>query len=501
MRFPIVGAALFLLAVRLPAKSIVAKKSLSIAPSRQLIHNGDLEAAGPDGFAGWRGWALGCEADEKVKHCGRFSARCRNASEEEHRGLTYVVELNQRSPTTIVAECWSKAEDVAGGYDPNYSLYLDIEYMDGTPLWGQIAAFKPGTHDWQKRTVTVVPAKPIKTVHVHGIFRARTGTAWFDDASLYAEGSSPPAGGFLKDGGFEPSPWAVWPSLDGTYIDSFEMGSKLLNYCRAHLSATDTPLIFDSDGRLCQIEVFHTIEFAREVARRMWSQGKMTFANATPVDFLWPAAWLDVMGIETDWGPGGKYVPNPDSIMNYRRALCYQRPYLLLLNTRYEDFKPEWVELYMKRCAAYAIFPSMFSHNAADDPYWQRPNLYNRDRPLFRKYIPVISALNAAGWEPITHARSDNAKVYIERFGKPGGPLYPTLFNDSHQAQHAKIAIDIARLKPGVKRLAVSEALPTAQKESGRRQAPALPAARAVPGTAVLDIAIEPEDVKVLALR
>jgi hypothetical protein len=48
-----------LVAARLPAKSIVAKKSLSIAPSRQLIYNGELEAVGTDGFAGWRRWALG----------------------------------------------------------------------------------------------------------------------------------------------------------------------------------------------------------------------------------------------------------------------------------------------------------------------------------------------------------------------------------------------------------------------------------------------------------
>ena len=125
--------------------------------------------------------------------------------------------------------------------------------------------------------------------------------------------------------------------------------------------------------------------------------------------------------------------------LNYWRAICYQRPYLLLQNTVYEDFKPEWVELYFKRCAAYGVFPSFFSHNAADDPYWRRPNLYDRDRPLFKQWIPVISALSAAGWEPVTHARSDDPKVYVERFGKPSGPLYLTVFNDSQEPRTAKL--------------------------------------------------------------
>jgi len=234
------------------------------------------------------------------------------------------------------------------------------------------------------------------------------------------------------------------------------------------------------------MEVFYTIEFAREAARRMWKQGKMTFANAMPYDFPWAAAWLDVMGTESDWGPGGAYTPNPDSLMNYRRALCCQRPYLLLLNTAYDRFKPEWVERYMKRCAAYGFFPSMFSHNAADDRYWERPDLYNRDRPLFKKYIPVIEALGAAGWEPITYVRSGNPRVFIERFGRPGGPLYLTVFNGSDQPQQARISIDLSRLKPRASAFSLEEIL------SGERLAAAVGG-----GTAVLQVQIGPEDLRI----
>jgi hypothetical protein len=328
----------------------------------------------------------------------------------------------------------------------------------------------------------------VRSLTYHLLFREpHTGMAWFDHAFLGQQGSDE---NLLDNGNFEPDASAPKPLVDGAYIDSFEMGAKLLNYRREHFASAYTPLIFDLQGRLCQMEVFYTVEFAREVAKRMWEKGKMTFANATPYDFPWPAAWLDVMGTESDWGPNGKYVPNPDSLMNYRRALCSQRPYLLLLNTDYDRFKPEWVERYMKRCAAYGFFPSMFSHNGADDPYWQRRNLYNRDRPLFKKFIPVISALSHAGWEPVTYARSDNPRVFVERFGKPGGPLYLTLFNDSHEPQYAKVSVDLILLKPGATRFTLDEILSTTPVTATASGAAAAP-----------EIEIGPEDVRVLRLQ
>jgi hypothetical protein len=52
----------------------------------------------------------------------------------------------------------------------------------------------------------------------------------------------------------------------------------------------------------------------------------------------------------------------------------------------------------------------------APDRYFLHPELYERDRPLFVKYIPVIRALSSAGWEPITNATA-NPDGELERFG------------------------------------------------------------------------------------
>jgi hypothetical protein len=224
------------------------------------------------------------------------------------------------------------------------------------------------------------------------------------------------------------------------------MAATAQNYRPEQWAYVDTPLTFSLNTRqVCSLGIFHTYEFQRELARRMHRKGELLFANAVLSRFAFPAHLLDVMGIETNWASGGSYTPNPDEVMNFRRALCYQKPYLLLLNTDYSAFKPEWVELYFKRCTFYAIFPSFFSHNAADDPYWQNPALYNRDRAIFRKYIPVICALNAAGWQPITRARvrSDGGSVKLERYGDdPADGVYLTLFNDSQEPSTYELSIE-----------------------------------------------------------
>jgi hypothetical protein len=122
----------------------------------------------------------------------------------------------------------------------------------------------------------------------------------------------------------------------------------------------------------------------------------------------------------------------------HRRMLCAGKPYCLLMNTRFEQFPPALVEKYMKRSLAYGMFPGFFSHNASDGAYFTRPELYNRDRELFRKYVPLCRMVAEAGWQPVTLARSGDERVYVERFGRK----YLTVFNDSPQARKVTIALD-----------------------------------------------------------
>jgi len=162
-------------------------------------------------------------------------------------------------------------------------------------------------------------------------------------------------------------------------------------------------------------------------------------ANSTPIRLCWLTPLLDVVGSETDWNPGGTWRPMSDGDLLFRRVLCKGKPYCFLMNTDFERFSHELVERYMKRCLAYGMFPGFFSHNASEGHYFTRPQLYERDRDLFRKYVPLCKAVAEAGWEPITGARSNRKTVYIERFGRQ----YLTVFNDGSQQQEVTLTTEM----------------------------------------------------------
>ena len=73
---------------------------------------------------------------------------------------------------------------------------------------------------------------------------------------------------------------------------------------------------------------------------------------------------------------------------------------------------------------AYGFWPSFFSANAATAVYFKNASLYERDRPLFKRFVPVLRAINAAGWEPLRSAalvggpRPEAGAVFVERFGR-----------------------------------------------------------------------------------
>jgi hypothetical protein len=117
----------------------------------------------------WRPYEKGFERD------GRHFA-CDNGSDPKAaRGVSQTVVLNQKAPLPIVAAAWSRAEGVTGSSDSDYSLYLDLAYMDGEPLYGQTAAFSAGNHDWERREVRVLPARPVRSVSFYLLLRRHGG--------------------------------------------------------------------------------------------------------------------------------------------------------------------------------------------------------------------------------------------------------------------------------------------------------------------------------------
>nr|CAA9276331.1 hypothetical protein AVDCRST_MAG63-3258 [uncultured Armatimonadetes bacterium] len=782
--------------VPLCAGAFLSGSAAQAQPSPAHVWNPGFEQVQDQRARGWQPFEQGYEVDTSVRRGGARSVRCVNRTAAERRGAAWTLTLNQKAPAPLLVAGWSRAEGVSGSANGDYSLYIDLTYTDGTDLWGQVAPFATGTHDWQRRQVLITPAKPIRSATVYALFRNHTGTAWFDDVSatvltgnavfdsqpvaaprlpagqtsgwfardvaagspilpfgsgtpraagsedraerlglrLEKAASGPeqearvvadttgkpraitvyyverfdapnrvwwndirqkfaagtvgeranltrignvganglvslypfgcvtggnkgrmvgvppllgprivrigyhagakllyvafdvaltgdnranrdargngrakvavvragvdPAWGFraaaanyyrrfpaaferrakaegiwipftdpssvtnVQDFGiayhegdnsvagddkrgilsfrytepmtwwmpmpkgtprsyeaalamvrqhatgtdetnrrwaqavlhsgshdehgkfnveFQNAPWAdgaVWalnPNprlphppgewtkaslnytktdadrryapgtngvLDGEYLDSIEGWADVLDYRPETLRFAQAPPSFATDtGRPVVPTWFSVYEATAFLQADLRRRGKLLMANSTPWRFHAFLPLLDVAGTETNWlSVDGKWQPDPDALFSLRRTLCYHKPYLLLQNTDFDRFGPQHVRKYFQRSMFYGVYPSMFSVDAANRPYWQEPRWYDRDRALFKQYIPAIRRLSAAGWEPVTHARSNNPRVYVERFGQE----YLTVLNDSGAPARAVIALDTA---------------------------------------------------------
>lgn len=115
---------------------------------------------------------------------GLRSIYVKNDSLSEFRGVYISITLNQNKAEELKLSGWSKANNVSGNKDNDYSLYVDCRYNDDTPLYGQTAQFSTGTHDWEYSEKIIKPEKPIKSLTLYCLFRRHTGEVWFDHLYL-----------------------------------------------------------------------------------------------------------------------------------------------------------------------------------------------------------------------------------------------------------------------------------------------------------------------------
>jgi len=147
-----------------------------------LLKNAGFEEGTSAPLPGWEKFGKGYVVDTSTFKSGRRSVRCDCKGEGEATGVHQVITIEKPTRQPIIISGWSKARNVQPG--GHYSIYLDIFYEDGTPLWGKQAFFRPGTHDWEYSAAIIPPAKPVKKILVYVMLRRTTGTAWFDDIRL-----------------------------------------------------------------------------------------------------------------------------------------------------------------------------------------------------------------------------------------------------------------------------------------------------------------------------
>jgi hypothetical protein len=176
----------------------------------------------------WPRFCQGWNLERKLTHSGNASLRTEGGTYTgsapqwryfNRQGAAQLVSLDQATPQRLVLRAWSRAEQVpasetvelnsvaarrrhfAAREGHTYCLRLYLDYQDGQWPEVQTVAFTPGSHDWEEKTITVNPTRPVKTALVLLEFHQPEGRAWFDDLVLTQ--ANAPTHNLLACPGFE----------------------------------------------------------------------------------------------------------------------------------------------------------------------------------------------------------------------------------------------------------------------------------------------------------
>ncbi|NOZ19871.1 MAG: hypothetical protein GXP25_02150, partial [Planctomycetes bacterium] len=239
------------------------------------------------------------------------------------------------------------------------------------------------------------------------------------------------------------------PKIKGIYVDSVcGWVARTMDFRRDHFPYADYPLTYDdATGRPCIAGTIVMVEFLKGLGNLLHPGDRYVFPNlGTWKKHCWHYFVTDVVGLE------GRAIDLPR--LRYSRTMAYHKPTLrldyIVLGTKETALAtPEGLELFFKRCAVYGIHPSVGRY--CDKVYEKRTGLY-------KKYLPVIRTLSAAGWEPVTHATSGEA-ILVERFGPKEGTVLFTVYNEGTEQTRATLSVDLPAL--GLKRIASAKELLT----------------------------------------
>ncbi len=242
--------------------------------------------------------------------------------------------------------------------------------------------------------------------------------------------------------------------LDGIYVDSIEGWSEIHNYRKEHWRVTEYPLTFSPDTKkVCLLNLWGTYAFVKALSEQLHDKGLTLMANDMFFRYWFYAPFVDFPGREFSWFKGEAFTPLAEERFLFLRAMSGRKPYLMLMNDNFEN--GGHMEQYFQRCLFYGVFPSMFyAHDGVSAAYWTTPRFYDRDRELFKKYIPLVKHVAEAGWEPLTMAHAEPEDVRVERYGKTVQTgLYFTVHNPDDSAREVRLALDKKAL--GLSRKAV----------------------------------------------
>ena len=228
----------------------------------------------------------------------------------------------------------------------------------------------------------------------------------------------------------------------GVYLDSMSAMDSV-DYNPAAIAVADYPCTYEAGvfqpGLSTKIASY---EYTAGLGRALQRSGKYLMGNFPCWRFPYYMKYIDIPGEETTWWLGGRYQRLSDQQLMYRRAISGRKPYGFLQAANFDEFKGPLVEQYFRDCMFWGFLPSFFSVDGASNPYWTKPEWYERDRHFFQTYIPIIRRLAMAGWQPLGSVQSDSESLWVESFGSDDSAIrHVTLRNSQDTAVTTRLSL------------------------------------------------------------
>ena len=202
---------------------------------------------------------------------------------------------------------------------------------------------------------------------------------------------------------------------DGEYVDSAELCcTAAVDYDRNHFAGMRAPLTFSRDEyRPCVFKGLSVWDYCQDISRRLRERNRVLFANATPNHWSYLAPLMDAVGIEIGWGDSGEWKPDGPEQLLYWRGASGLKPYCFLM-TNGPKFTREMTEKFFKLTLAYGLIPGFQSNY-----FFDGQGRHERDRDLWKKYMPIVCRVSEAGWRPVNRlANVTGEGAVCEQFGE-----------------------------------------------------------------------------------
>jgi hypothetical protein len=394
----------------------------------------------------WAFWS-NCSMNTTA-HSGNYSGKIEILGTADVRSGTITTGYISVAPSTEYNfSAWGKTLNCGGTYSPCVRV-AECD-SDRTFIKNNNLCYDVETSDWTQKNMAFTTTTDTAYIFVYGNFWYGYGTLWFDDVDLQESGSGV---NLIENPGFESTYNASEYPSGGFYVDSVTIGwcwSSFENYRRGHWRYTDYPLMFSyTTEQPVLLFALSQYEYLSSMQKNMTVIDKYVCANIFTCSYSFYGHLIDGLGSEV-WD-----VQMDDDDASLRRTMSYQKTNsnLLIWDTHGSDtVTNEEMENYMNDQMFYGMFPSIEHANdggsyADNERYWENATLYERDRNLFKKYVPIIKEISEAGWEPIPYATCDNSDMKFERYGSFSEGLYYAVAACTSTTGSGVLTVDLSKL-------------------------------------------------------